>query len=165
MNVYRFPIPTLFNSGLNFNGTLNSARASAGVRADVQRLMDDVFSPSTAGNSTRAFRAAVDAREDATGFTLDLDVPGIAPDAIEVLAEDGVLTIRGTPTARALSEGESALFSERATTAFERKFRLPKTADTGAIAASYANGVLTVRVAKLAPLQPKRVTVNVEAAR
>lgn len=159
MSVYRFPIPTLFANNLN------GARPTTGVRLDVQRLMDDVFAPTVAAATPRSVRPAVDARENAKGFTLEIEVPGIAPDAIDVLAEDGVLTIRGTPVKRELEEGETLVLSERNVTSFERKFRLPKTADSGTISASYANGVLQVHVAKLAPVQPKRVTVNVDAGR
>ena len=41
--------------------------------------------------------------------------------------------------------------------------RLPKSADLGAIQASYANGVLTVRVAKVAPAQARKIVVEVGA--
>lgn len=150
MSVYRFPIPSL----------LHSTSSNSTLRADVQRLLNEAFAPIN-GRAVSSDRVpSADAREDATGFTLDLDVPGVSPDALDVLAEDGVMTVRGTPTTRELAEGETLVVNERARGAFSRQFRLPKTADAGAISASYANGVLTVRIAKLAPAQPRRVTIT-----
>lgn len=153
MSVYRFPIPSL----------LHSTQSTSALRADVQRLLNEAFTPigNRPVNSDRV--PSADAREDATGFTLDLDVPGVAPDALEVLAEDGVMTVRGTPTKRELAEGETLVVNERAHGVFTRQFRLPKNADASAISASYANGVLTVRVAKVAPTQPRRVTITQSA--
>lgn len=146
MSVYRLPLPTVFQTSF----------PAASLRSDMERVMDGLF---TSNGTNHAINA--EAREDATGFTLELEVPGINADALEVLAEDGVLTVRGSRPNRELAEGERVLFAERANGEISRKFRLPKTADLSAISASYANGVLTVRVAKIAPAQPRRVTVNV----
>jgi HSP20 family protein len=154
MTFYRIPVPDMIRATLPTHT----------LRADMARAMEDVF-------STRAeeFLPRADGRADATGFTIELDVPGISPEQIEVLAEDGVLSIRGERTARdqANREGaseERALIGERPQGRFERRFRLPKSADLNAITATYALGVLTVRVAKVAPAQPRRVPIAVDVA-
>jgi HSP20 family protein len=148
MSVYRFPLPTILQASFPHHA----------LRQDVQRVMNDVFT-----TSDGTLPPSTDAREDAVGFTLEVDVPGIAPDAIEVLAEEGVLTVRGARPERELGAEEKLVFTERARGPVSRRFRLPKSADLSAISASYANGVLTVRVAKLAPATPRRVAVNVES--
>lgn len=136
------------------------------LRRELDRLFDDVFvgRPSAAGASTSAagWQPATDAREDDTGFTLTLDLPGVSPESVEVLAEDGVLTVKGARVAPAAAEGVRAVFTERAHGAFLRRFRLPKSADLQAIDASYSHGVLTLRVGKVAPAQPRRVPVSVQ---
>ncbi len=148
MSVYRFPLPTLFSASF----------PNAGARADVDRVMSEMFT----GRANSSLPLA-DAREDATGFTIELDIPGVAPESVEVLAEEGVLTIHATRAARELSDGEKAVFAERTSGKLSRRFRLPKSADLSAISASYALGVLSVRVGKLAPAQPRKVTVNVQS--
>jgi HSP20 family protein len=127
------------------------------LRRELDRLFDDVF----VNRPAAAWTPAADAREDSTGFTITLDVPGLAPESVEVLAEDGTLTVKGARPAATLAEGERTLFAERSQGAFQRRFRLPKSADPQAIEATYAHGVLSLRIGKLAPAQPRRVPVTV----
>lgn len=135
-----------------------TAMPTLSLRRELDRLFDDVF----VNRSASTWQPATDAREDATGFTLTLDVPGLSPDSVEVLAEDGVLTVKGARAAAPLAEGERALFAERVAGGFTRRFRLPKSADTQAIQATYTQGVLTLRVGKVAPAQPRRVPITVQ---
>ncbi len=130
------------------------------IRREMDRLFEEVF----AGRPTASWQPAVQAREDQQGFTIALDVPGIPADRLEVLAEDGVLTVRGERAGRDQAEGERVLISETTRGQFVRQFRLPKTADLQSIQADYELGVLTVRVAKLAPAQPRRVPVSVQSS-
>lgn len=126
------------------------------VRRELDRLFDDVFVSRSA-----AAQPSADARESAAGFSLTVDLPGVAPESLEVLAEDGVLTVKGSRSTPTLAEGERTLFSERANGAVSRRFRLPKSADLQAIQATYTHGVLTLNIAKVAPAQPRKVAVNV----
>jgi HSP20 family protein len=148
MSIYRFAVPSLLGSSL-------ATMPSNGRRAELDRAFDDFF-----GVRSTPSGMAADAREDATGYTLELDLPGIAPDAIEVLAQDGVLTVTGKRPVREAAEGETVMFAERSMGEFARRFRLPKAADLDQLSATHAHGVLTVRVGKLVPAQPKRVTVS-----
>jgi HSP20 family protein len=136
--------------------------APAGMRREMDRLVQEVFG-NDALNGGGMWSPATDGVEDATGFTLELEIPGIAPDAVELVAEDGVLIVRGEKTRAALDEGQRAFLGERVHGAFERRFRLPKSADLSAIEARYAHGVLTVRIAKVAPAQPRRVPITVDS--
>jgi HSP20 family protein len=137
---------------------LNSAMPTLSLRRELDRLFDDVF----VNRPTASWQPATDAREDGTGFTLHLDVPGLSPESVEVLAEDGVLTVKGARPSTALNDAERTLFAERTQGAFVRRFRLPKSADLQAIEATYTHGVLTLRIGKVAPAQPRRVPVTVQ---
>lgn len=135
---------------------LSAAIPSISIRREMDRLFDDVFAPRGA-----AWNPAAEAREDATGFTVTLDIPGVAPDSLEVLAEEGVLLVKGARADRERAEGERTLFREGGRGTFARRFRLPKSADLQQVTANYTHGVLSVRIAKLAPAQPKKVQVSV----
>lgn len=162
MTFYSFPL----NGAALGNRSIDASTSSpaTGLRRELDRLMSEVFGAPHAEGSGQpgTFRPATDAVEDATSFTLTLDLPGVPADKLEVLAEEGVLTIKGERARAALPREEArALFAERVEGRFERRFRLPKTADASAIEAMAADGVLSVRIAKVAPTQPRRVTVNV----
>jgi HSP20 family protein len=128
-----------------------------GLRKEIDRLFDDVF----VGGAT-AWKPTVEVRESSDGFTFEYDVPGVSPESLEVAMEEGMLVLRGERGNRELGEGERRLVAERFTGKFERRFRMPKSADANTVTANYAHGVLTVRVAKIAPAQPRRVPINVE---
>ena len=146
MTVYSLPFESTFSPN--------------GVRRDMNRLMQEVFQTTRSAAGAMAPRA--NALEHPRGFTLEMELPGISPDRVEVVAEDGVLVVRGGHEARELAEGSRVIFAERAVGQFERRFRLPKSADLNAIEATYADGMLTISVAKLAPAQPRRVQVTVD---
>ena len=128
-----------------------------GLRKEIDRLFDDVFV-----GGTTSWKPAVEVRESNDGFTFESDVPGVSPESLEVAMEEGMLVLRGERGARELGEGERRLVGERIAGKFERRFRMPKYADSNSVTANYAHGVLTVRVAKIAPAQPRRVPINVE---
>ena len=140
-----------------FTMPLSETLPTARLRSELDRLFDDTF----ANKSKVGWSPAVDVREDATSFSLDVDLPGVSAQSLEVLAEEGVLTVKGEKPTRAAQEGERTLVSQRAVGPFVRRFRLPKSADASNIDAHLADGLLTVRVGKIAPAQPRRVTVQV----
>ncbi len=167
-----------------------SPMSASMLRRDLGRIFDEVLpfgpltvalsdsSPTAAGESGKAADEAdgassgdmtqwaprTEARETPTSWVFDLDLPGVAPESVSVLATEGILTVEGSRVARELAEGEKALFSERKTGGFRRRFRLPANADLQKVTASYALGVLTVSVAKPEPPQTRRVPVSVSTA-
>ena len=161
MLTYRFPFhaAALGALGSSADTGFNHARPSRVVRNEVLRAIGQDVASFDGSGFPRA-----DAREDATGFTVQLDVPGIAPQGIEVLAEDQLLLVRGSTATAELADGERQLFAERSNGSFERRWRFPKSADLHTIAATYLNGVLTLRIAKVEPAQPRKVPVTVSAA-
>ncbi len=139
-----------------FTMPLSATLPTARLRSELDRLFEDTF----ANTPTVGWSPAVDVRENATSFSLDVDLPGVSTHSLEVLAEEGVLTLKGEKPSRAAKEGERTLVSQRPVGAFVRRFRLPKNADASKIEAHLADGLLTIRVAKIAPAQPRRVTVQ-----
>lgn len=132
---------------------LTRAAAPANMRREVDRLVNEVFGASP----------ATDLVETQTRWILTIDMPGVPSDKVEVLTEEGVLTVRGEKPAARATEESRLLLNERRTGTFERRFRLPKMADAASIEASYTDGVLTVSVAKVAPAEPRRISVQIDS--
>jgi HSP20 family protein len=129
---------------------------SLNARVHVHRLLDELRTTPTPAH----WEPAAEVREDATGYTLTLELPGVPPEGVELLADGGTLLVRGERGARPLATGERAVLQERQGGPFARRFRLPKQADLQDVTATAAHGLLTIRVAKVLPAQPRRIVVH-----
>lgn len=92
----------------------------------------------------------VEVSEQADGYLLRADLPGVAPQDIEITTEDGVLSLK--------AERKSGVDTAVAVQ-LQRRFSLPQDADIEQISARSQHGVLEIRIAKLAKLQPRRIQV------
>jgi HSP20 family protein len=91
--------------------------------------------------------------------TLRLDVPGIDPEQIEVTVDRGILTISGKREEER-TENDKFFVRERTMGTFTRRMRLPESLNAEAVEASYANGVLEVRIPVLEQAKPRKVEVR-----
>src|SRR6201989_3682559 len=88
--------------------------------------------------------------------TLRLDVPGIDPANIEVSVDRGFLTISGKREEER-TENDKFFVRERTMGPFTRRLRLPETLNADAVEASYANGVLEVRIPVTEQAKPRKI--------
>jgi len=88
------------------------------------------------------------------------ELPGMDESDVDVLLEDGGLTIRGEKKAEV--EDKERHFSERFYGRFERRIPLGFQPDEGKVNASFKHGVLTVTVPKTAEAQKnmKHIPIN-----
>lgn len=124
---------------------------------DVDRLFSQLLSGSWAGTSGSAGMAA-DAWREGDAFFLALDLPGVAPDSIDLDLDRNVLSVRAERTVTR----ENALLAERHSGAFSRQFILGDMLDTDGIRASYEAGVLTLRIPIAERAKPRKISVNSE---
>ena len=130
------------------------------------REIDELFTgrsdpsqPTVANGAT--WTPSVDLTEESDRFVLRADVPGVAAKDIEVSAEDGTLTVRGERPARERAGGDGFEHVERAAGTFLRRFTLPDSAQTEAIKARYADGVLEIDIPKQPRVETKRIAITV----
>ena len=88
------------------------------------------------------------------------EVPGLAEKDIEVLLEDGVLTLRGERKSE--MEDKDRQFSERFYGRFERRIGVGSEIEQDKVNASFENGVLTVTLPKMENAQhkAKHIAIN-----
>jgi len=103
---------------------------------------------------------AVDITEDAAGYKVTAELPGMDEKDIEVALSDDVLTIKGEKTAATEKQDENTYLSERCYGAFQRSFVVPEGVDGDKIKADFAKGVLTVMLPKAAPAVKKTIEVK-----
>lgn len=92
--------------------------------------------------------------EDAT--TLTADLPGMSEDDLEVTVDATTLVVRGERKPR---DGQY-LRRGRWYGRFERRFQLGNVYDTEDVKAHFANGELTIRLAKAAKAKPRRIKLG-----
>ena len=131
-----------------------------------QREIDELFSRSsdglqTAATNSTAWRPSVDLQEEHDRFVLRADVPGVTAKDIEVSTEGGTLTVRGERPPRERVSSDAFEHIERAAGTFLRRFTLPDSAQTEAIKARYADGVLEIEIPKQPRVEAKRILVTV----
>lgn len=132
------------------------------LRREIDRLFDDTFGGEGTATARRTWIPAADVRETDGEYTFELELPGIAPEHVELTADDGVLTVRGEKGRdRARKEGDEGRWHvlERSYGSFVRAFQLPQGVDEDRIDARFANGLLTVRVPKAERPQPRRIRI------
>jgi len=107
----------------------------------------------------RVYRPLTDIVETGEGVTLMLEMPGVAPDDVDVTLERRVLTIRGKvrPTS---PEKLRLAYAEYGEGDYERSFTLSDDFDPEKIGAEVSHGVLTVTLPRAAEAKPKKIAVK-----
>ena len=103
---------------------------------------------------------ALDVRESEDRWEVTLDLPGLEPGDVSVTFEDGMLSITGKREFSKEDTGDTWHRIERSFGTFARSIRLPQTADTERIEASFDKGVLTVSVPKTEQAKPRTIEVQ-----
>ncbi len=103
---------------------------------------------------------SVEISETEKEIKVTAEVPGLDEKDIEVLLNDGVLTVKGEK--RSETEDKEKQFSERYYGRFERRIPLGTEVEDDKIEAGFRNGVLTVTLPKTekAQTQVKRIAIK-----
>jgi len=135
------------------------------LHREMNRLFDDALRdfdmrmPVFGGHRRHAW-PSVEISDGDTEIRVTADIPGMEEKDIEVLLDDGVLTLRGEK--RAEAEDKDMQFSERFYGSFERRIPLGVEVEEDKVHATFRNGVLTVMLPKTKRAQAKarRIAVN-----
>lgn len=138
----------------------NPFRDPSGFQSEVERIFRDVFdttrSPATAG----AFAPALDVEETEDGFTLVVELPGVAAEDVDITLEENVLTVSGERSFYADKEADGFRRVERSFGRFHRAVRLPDRVAADRVEAAYKDGLLTITVPKAEEAKPRRIEVK-----
>jgi len=104
----------------------------------------------------------VSVEENADQLVFTIEVPGVAKDAISVEVKNETLTISGAKKEEREegSEGSKYHVWERHSGSFQRTFKLPRTVNVDDVHADYRDGLLIVRVQKLAEAKPRQIEIS-----
>ena len=120
---------------------------------DFDRLTQQIF-----GTTNRPAVMPMDAWREGERFVIEFDLPGVAPESIDLDVERNVLTVRAERVPR---NGDwEMLASERPRGQFSRQLVLGDNLDLEKIEASYDAGVLRLMVPVAERAKPRKIAIS-----
>jgi HSP20 family protein len=122
------------------------------LRDQMNRILDLLYDRvgrhhhAVSGHVASDYQPPADVHEAETGLEINLELPGMAAEDLEIIAGEGVLTVRGEKTSDREEKGSTYLIRECRFGSFERSFALGTNLDPDGAQASFDRGVLTLRV-------------------
>jgi HSP20 family protein len=123
---------------------------------DVDRLLQDTLR----GLNVAGWAPPCNAYEDEHGFHIEVALPGVDRQDMNLLFEDGVLTVKGERKETGTGTGRRYFAQEIGWGGFSRSFRLPTYIDPDKVAASYKDGVLVLSLPKREEARPRRIEIT-----
>lgn len=145
------------------NESVRSLRPIEKLRREMDRLFDDMLPVKWVGmvdNEIDQWTPKTDMSETDDEYIIDLDLPGIPKENIEITYRDNQLTIKGENNRENEEKKENYLRKERYSGQFVRSFTLPVSVKDDKIKANFKNGVLNVKVPKAEVKKPKKVNID-----
>jgi HSP20 family protein len=139
------------------------------VRWEPMRELDEFFRrfsalPRRAGAAADGaeWSPAANISETATEYLIKAELPEVKKDDVSITLQNGVITISGERKFNKEDKDENTLRVESFYGTFSRSFALPENADQDNIKAESKDGILRVRIPKVAAKSPKSVEIQVQ---
>ena len=127
---------------------------------DIERRLGAVLSANKPVQKVETFTPAVNEKVTSEGYFLEIDLPGVKKENIEISVNDGVLTISGERKLEKKEESENYTRIESFFGRFERAFKLPADADLENIEAKYEDGVLKIFIPRKQKAEGKKIEIK-----
>ena len=127
------------------------------LREAMNRMLDEQFRGGFEGE--RVARMPLDAYSTDDEIVVEVSLPGVKADDVEITYEGDTLTITGQTTQR--MENVNYLFAERFNGTFRRTLQLNVPVDSENIEATFEDGVLTLVLPKTEASKPKVIKPTV----
>lgn len=137
------------------------------LHREMNRMFDELFRGFEGSRlwGGRGDWPSIDVEETDKDYRVMAELPGMEEHDVEVLLQDGVLTIRGEKKIE--TDSRNRRFGERFYGRFERQLSFDRDVDENRVSATFRNGVLTVTVPKSAQAveRSKRIPINVASGK
>lgn len=129
---------------------------------DLLNTLMQTLDPVREESAIASFVPRVNTREGEYAYHVELDLPGIKKEDIEITTEDNVLTISGERKIKDEIKEDDYYKVESAYGKFSRSFTLPENIDVENIHAESKDGVLEVVIPKLKEeeTKPKKIEIK-----
>lgn len=131
---------------------------------NMSRVMDQLFedfSGNLWSDTTKPIATpALDVVDQQDHVDLHVDLPGVAPEQVNIEFKNGLLTISAEVNRDNETKEENFTRRERYYGSYRRSLRVPENLDVDSSSAHFENGVLTLSLPKRPEVQPLRIPVN-----
>ena len=127
---------------------------------DIERRLGAVLNVNQPAQEVKSFTPAVNEKIDDKGYYLEIDLPGVKKENIEISVNDGILTVAGERKLEKKEEKENYTRIESFFGRFERSFKLPADADLDNIDAKYEDGVLKIFIPRKQKPEGKKIEIK-----
>ena len=129
---------------------------------DLFNTLMQTLDPVREESAIASFIPQVNTREGEYAYHVEIDLPGIKKEDIEITTEDNVLTISGERKMKEEVKEDDYYKVESAYGKFSRSFTLPEKIDVENIHAESKDGVLEVVIPKVAEEEskPKKIEIK-----
>jgi len=136
------------------------------VRDMFQEFFEDMFRPWALmrmwpfADLSERYYPDIDVTETNKEYRVTAELPGLTEDDIDVLLQEGVLTIRGEKKEEDREQRGSYVRVERSYGSFVRRIPLPSEVNEAGIEADFKNGVLSVHLPKTEEAHGTRIEIK-----
>ncbi|MFI5683095.1 Hsp20/alpha crystallin family protein [Streptomyces sp. NPDC051636] len=121
---------------------------------ELDRLAEQVW-----GTTARPTGMPMDAWREGDTFFVELDLPGVPPESIDLDVERNVVTVKAERKP-AYGEDTETVITERPAGMFSRQLFLGEALDAERIDASYEAGVLRLRIPVAEQAKPRKIAIG-----
>jgi HSP20 family protein len=141
--------------------TMMNANELLSLRNSMDRLFQDSFNQWQQGGRNGSDTAIVpraDAWENEEVVTIQMALPGVRPEDVDITVEQDVLTIQGRFPER--EREKNWILQEHPKGHFRRRFTLQVPIDVDNVNANYQNGLLILTLPKSEESKPRKIEVK-----
>ncbi len=100
------------------------------------------------------------AKKEDSSFHLEVDLPGVAKEDIDLKIEDNILVVSAIRKFKNELKRDDYYICESAFGKIERRYALPESIDTSTIDAKYEDGRLEIELQKTKKAKPKTIAIK-----
>ena len=108
----------------------------------------------------RYVRPRASIAENASGFVVQVELPGVNRQGLEITFENGELTLLGHRQPTSTPPGAELVYRESRPADFRRTFEVDGSIDAAHIGAALDQGLLTLTLPKAEAAKPRKIEIN-----
>jgi len=127
----------------------------------LERMFGDVFERGEKSDlDFGSWLPPADLKEEGDKLILEMELPGIKKEDVDISVENNVLTVKGEKKFEKKNKKENYHRIERSYGTFQRSFMLPVSVKNEEIGASLKDGVLTLTLPYAEEAKPKKIAIK-----